>query len=124
METRTHLKKRNSIKIKVATTQNIMKNLTTIIVALLFASFILTSCGGSSIESDAKKYAALTCKAQKVAAEGIAKAASGDMSALTESTKLASEAAALGNEMQGKYKNAADLEKFSTAYLKALAECK
>ena len=95
----------------------------TIFGVILFASFILTSCGGNSIESDAKKYAELMCKAQKLATEGAAKAATGDMSAITESTKLASEAASLAQEMQGKYKDAADYQKFSTAYLKALGDC-
>lgn len=100
-----------------------MKKTMTIFGVILFASFILTSCGGNSIESDAKKYAELMCKAQKLAAEGAAKAATGDMSAITESTKLASEAASLAQEMQEKYKDAADYQKFSTAYLKALGDC-
>ena len=51
----------------------------TIFGVILFASFILTSCGGNSIESDAKKYAELMCKAQKLATEGAAKAATGDI---------------------------------------------
>lgn len=97
----------------------------TIFGAILFAQFILTSCGGSSnsIERDAKKYAELMCKAQKLATEGAAKMASGDMSAMTESTKLATEAASLATEMQGKYKDANDYQKFSAAYLKAFADC-
>lgn len=41
--------------------------------AILFASLILTSCGGNSIEKDAKNYAELMCKAQKISAEGAAK---------------------------------------------------
>jgi hypothetical protein len=101
-----------------------MKKLMTIFGAMFIASVILTSCGGNSIESDAKKYAELMCKAQKLATEGAAKAAAGDMSAITESTKLASEAASLANEMQGKYKDAADYQKFTTAYLKAMGDCK
>ena len=92
----------------------------TIFGAILFASFILTSCGGNSIESDAKKYAELMCKATKLATEG----ATGDMSAMTESTKLMTEATSLATEMQGKYKDASDYQNFSAAYLKALANCK
>ena len=92
--------------------------------AMFIASVILTSCGSNSVESDAKKYAELMCKAQKLATEGAAKAAAGDMSAITESTKLASEAASLAQEMQGKYKDAADYQKFSAAYLKAMGDCK
>jgi hypothetical protein len=101
-----------------------MKKTMTILGVVLFASFILTSCGGNSIESDAKKCAELMCKAQKLATEGLAKAATGDMSVVTESTKIAAEAKALGEEMQGKYKDADDYQKFNAAYLKALAECK
>ena len=55
----------------------------TILGVVLFASFILTSCGGNSIESDAKRCAELMCKAQKLATEGVAKAATGDMSVVT-----------------------------------------
>ena len=46
------------------------------------------------------------------------------MSAISESTKLASEAASLADEMKGKYKDAADYQKFTTAYLKAMGDCK
>ena len=101
-----------------------MKKIIFNLTAIAFVSLLLTSCGGNSIESDAKKYAELMCKAQKLATEGAAKAAAGDMSAITESTKLASEAASLANEMQGKYKDAADYQKFTTAYLKAMGDCK
>ena len=101
-----------------------MKKIVFNLTAIAFVSLLLTSCGGNSIESDAKKYAELMCKAQKLATEGAAKAAAGDMSAITESTKLASEAASLANEMQGKYKDEADYQKFTTAYLKAMGDCK
>ena len=63
------------------------------------------------------------CKSQKLATEGAAKMASGDLSAMTESTKLATEAALLATEMQGKYKDADDYQKFTVAYLKAFADC-
>ena len=43
-----------------------MKKVMTIFGAILFATIILTSCGGGSIESDAKKVAELQCKAQKL----------------------------------------------------------
>ncbi len=100
--------------------QRQMKQFTTIFGAILFATIILTSCGGGSIESDAKKVAELQCKAQKL----MQKATSGDMSVMEESTKLASEAATLSKEMEGKYKDAADYQKFTTAYLKAMGDCK
>ncbi len=115
--------KNGTLHTKVATTQKKIKKTLTIFVGIVFASFILTSCGGNSIESDAKKYAELMCKAQKLATEVASKAASGDMSAITESTKLATEAASLANEMQGKYKDAADYQKFTAAYLKAMGDC-
>jgi len=101
-----------------------MKKIIFNLTAIAFVSLLLTSCGGNSIESDAKKYAELMCKAQKLATEGAAKAATGDMSAMTESTKLMTKAASLATEMQGKYKDASDYQKFSAAYLKALADCK
>ena len=101
-----------------------MKKTMKIFGAILFASFILASCGGNSIESDAKKYAELMCKVQKMATEGAAKAASGDMSGIAESTQLATEAAALAQEMQGKYKDASDYQQFTVAYLKAMNDCK
>ena len=96
----------------------------TIFGAMFIASVILTSCGSNSVESDAKKYAELDCKAQKWAIEGAAKAAAGNMSAITESTKLASEAASLLQEIQGKYNDKADYRKFTVAYLKAMGDCK
>ncbi len=101
-----------------------MKKIIFNLTAIAFVSLLLTSCGSNSIESDAKKYAELMCKAQKLATEGAAKMASGDMSAMTESTKLATEAASLATEMQGKYKDAIDYQNFSAVYLKALADCK
>ena len=47
----------------------------TIFGTMFIALVILKSCGGNSIESDAKKYAQLMCKAQKLATEVVAKAA-------------------------------------------------
>jgi hypothetical protein len=41
----------------VATAKNKMKKLMTIFGTMFIALVILTSCGGNSIESDAKKYA-------------------------------------------------------------------
>ena len=97
-----------------------MKNLKTIFGAVIFASFMLTSCGGGSIESDAKKVAELQCKAQQL----MQKATSGDMSVMAESTKLASEAATLSKEMEGKYTSDSDKKKFAEALLKEMGNCK
>ena len=96
----------------------------TIFGAILFASFILTSCGGNSIQSDAKKLAELTCKAEKMAAEVAAQAAAGDMSAITESKKLASEAATLIKEMKQKYTSDSDKKILQEAYLIEMGNCK
>ena len=52
------------------------------------------------------------------------KATLGDVSAMTESTKLASEAAALSKEMEGKYTSDSDRQKFTEAVLKAMGDCK
>ena len=97
-----------------------MKNLMTIFGAIFFASVILTSCGGGSIESDAKKVAELQCKAQKLMQE----ATSGDMSVMAESTKLASDAATLSKEIEGKYTSDSDKKKFAEALLKEMGNCK
>jgi hypothetical protein len=104
----------------VATTQIKMKNVMTIFGAVLFASVMLVSCGGDSIQSDAKKVAELQCKAQEL----MQKATSGDMSVVEESTKLANEAATLSKEMEGKYTSDSDKQKFSEALLKEMGNCK
>lgn len=96
-----------------------MKKLTTIFGVIIFASFIFTSCGGNSIESDAKRLAELQCKVQKL----IQKAASGDMSIAEESQKLSSEAATLSKEMDGKYTSDSDKQKFAEALLKEMGNC-
>lgn len=92
----------------------------TIFGAIMIASTILTSCGGGSIESDAKKVAELQCKAQKL----MQKATSGDMSVMEESTKLTSEAATLSKQMEGKYTSDSDKKKFAEALLKEMDNCK
>jgi hypothetical protein len=97
-----------------------MKKLMTIFGATAIASFLLTSCAGSSIESDAKKVAELQCKAQKL----MQKATTGDMTLIEESTKLASEATTLSREIEEKYPSESDKKKFAEALLKELGNCK
>lgn len=97
-----------------------MKKVTTILGAIICASTILTGCAGSSIESDAKKLAEIQCKAQKL----IEKATTGDMSAIEQSTKLTSEAAALSKEMERKYTSDSDKQKFTAALLSEMGKCK
>jgi hypothetical protein len=91
----------------------------TISAATLFFTFVFASCG-NSIESDAKKLAALQCEAQQL----LTKAASGDMSIMAESTKLSSNAAALSEEIKGKYTSDEDQKKFTEALLKEMGNCK
>jgi hypothetical protein len=86
---------------------------------VLFVSIMLTSCSGGSIEQDAKKMADLQCQAQQLSK----KAMSGDMSVIAESSKLATEAAALSKEMEGKYTSEEDRRKFGEALLKEMANC-
>ena len=97
-----------------------MKNLFTNIGVILFVSLILTSCGGNSIASDAKKVAELQCKQQQL----MQKASSGDMSVMAEGTELASQVASLSNEMEGKYTSDSDRAKFAEALLKEMGNCK
>lgn len=91
----------------------------TIFGAILFASVILTSCADNSIQNDAKKYAELMCKAQELAK----KAATGDMSAIAESTKLATEVASHLQEVKEKYKDA-EYSKYLTACSEEMVNCK
>jgi hypothetical protein len=87
---------------------------------LLVMTVCLVAIGcGSTVESDARKLAELQCKAQGLAS----KALSGDMSVMAESTKLSAEAAALSEELRGKYESESDKQEFARAYLKAFAEC-
>jgi hypothetical protein len=97
-----------------------MKKLQTIIGAVLFTSILITSCGGSSIESDAKKLADIQCKAKDL----IQKAQAGDQSVMEESSKLGIEAGNLAKEIEGKYTSESDRKSFDEAYIKAQGNCK
>ncbi len=96
-----------------------MKKLLSIFIAMFIASAMLTSCGGNSIESDAKKVAEIQCKVQKL----ILKAASGDKSAVEESKKLTAESQDLFKELQEKYKSDSDKQKFGEAVMKEMGNC-
>ena len=93
-----------------------MKNLFTNIGAILFASLILTSCGGNSIASDAKKVAELQFKQKQL----LQKVQSGDISGMAEATKLAAEFASLSTEMDEKYTSDSDRAKFAEAVLREM----
>ena len=92
----------------------------TILGATLFASLILISCNGGSIESDAKKIADVQCRSKQL----MQKAIMGDMSEMAESSKLASESIALSKQIEGKYTSDSDKKKFAEALLKAMGNCK
>ncbi|SFN73340.1 hypothetical protein SAMN05421738_1323 [Algoriella xinjiangensis] len=95
-----------------------MKKSITIFGAIIFATFTLTSCG-SSVESDAKKLAELQCKSQKLSE----KVLSGDMSVSAESMTLATDAAKLAQEIEGKYTTDEEKQKFEEALLKEMGKC-
>jgi len=97
-----------------------MKRRMRIFGTILFASIVLTSCEGNSIESDAKKVAELQCKSQKI----LQTATSVDISIMEESAKLASEAASLSKEIEKKYTSDFDKKKFAEALLKEMGNCK
>jgi hypothetical protein len=97
-----------------------MKKLMPILGTILFVSFIISSCANNSVESDAKKMAALQCEAQQLAQ----KAAGGDMSIISESAKLTNKAATLSQEIEGKYTSDSDRKKFAEALLIEMGKCK
>jgi hypothetical protein len=96
-----------------------MKKVMTIFGAILFASTILTSCGGGSIDNDAKKVAELLCKAEKIRQ----KEASGEMTSMEERAELASEYETLSEELKGKYTSDSDRKKFDNAFFKEMGNC-
>lgn len=95
-----------------------MKKSITIFGAIIFATFTLTSCG-SSVESDAKKLAELQCKSQKLSE----KVLSGDMSVSAESMTLATDAAKLLQEIEGKYTTDEEKQKFEEALMQEMGKC-
>lgn len=95
-----------------------MKKSITIFGAIIFATFTLTSCG-SSVESDAKKLAELQCKSQKLSE----KVLSGDMSVSAESMTLATDAAKLAQEIEGKYTTDEEKQKFEEALMQEMGKC-
>lgn len=76
-----------------------MKKLTFLIGAIMLASFSLTSCGGNSMESDAKKMAEIQCEAMGL----MEKAMAGDETAMAEGEALGKKAETLAKELEEKY---------------------
>ena len=97
-----------------------MKTKSLFVSAIVIASIALSSCGSGSMAADAKKLADLQCKAQAL----MAKASSGDLSIIEESTKLSAEAAELSKELEGKYTSDSDKKAFGEALLKEAGKCK
>ncbi len=100
-----------------------MKKIITNVGVLIFASVILYSCGNSA-ESDAKKYAELTCKSQNLAKKMMESEGANMASSLKESQKLMLEVANFGKEMEGKYTSESDKKAFGEALLKEMNKCK
>ena len=96
-----------------------MKKIKTIGVTIILSSFLLYSCGGDSIQSDAKKVAELQCEYQNL----LKKATTGDLSSITESANLMTKVTELVTELEGKYSTAGNYEKFQDALAIELKEC-
>ena len=102
-----------------------MKKIITNVGVLIFASVILCSCGGKSVETDAQKLADVMCKSQNLAKKRYLEGGEVNMAAaMKERQKLISEAASLNQEMIKKYSNQDDYQEFTAAYIKALRKCK
>jgi len=97
-----------------------MKKLLSLFGALMITSLILTSCGGGSIESDAKKIANLACKTIALGE----KVASGDASAAEELEKVEAEGKSLSEELEKKYSTKEEKEKFEKAVMEEIGKCK
>ena len=96
-----------------------MKKNKTIGATIFLSSILLYSCGGDSIQSDAKKVAELQCEYQNL----LKKATTGDLSSITESADLMKKVTELVTELEGKYSTAGDYEKFQDALAIELKEC-
>lgn len=96
-----------------------MKSLT--ITLGLMATMLLYSCGGS-IESDAKRLADLQCKAQKMSEKMMSGEV--DLSDMSATVSLATEASELAEELEGKYTTEGEREQLEKALWKAMEDCK
>jgi len=93
-----------------------MKHLKTICGVILITSFILTSCGGNSLEKDATKIAEMTCNFITLQNKDI----TGHESELI---KLGTELQEFKKELDKKYASAEDKAKFQLVFNKALLDC-
>ena len=108
----------------MATTQKYMKKIISNLGVLIIGSVLLCSCGGNSIESDAKKLAKLSCKSQNLSKKMVGAEGANMANTLKESQKLMLEFANLSKEMDGKYSSESDEKEFGMALLKEMQKCK
>jgi hypothetical protein len=95
-----------------------MKKLMTILGSFLFASVILTSCGGG-IESDAEKGCEMICEAAEVANNLLESPTDADL--LKEAADLGEKMQEFGDELDKKYKDDKEGEK---ELKKLMSNCK
>jgi len=88
----------------------------TIVGAFLFASVVLTSCGG--VESDAAKMCDIICEADALMKKALEDPTNTDL--ITEANKMATDNEATMEELKEKYKDDEDGKK---ALLAELAKC-
>jgi len=81
-----------------------------LIITIFISLFLLTSCGGSGLESDAKKLAKVDCDLKTLPS-----------SERHKGIELIGKYEKLKTEFKSKYDN--DYEKFEEAYKKALKNC-
>ncbi len=80
---------------------------------------LLAACGGSSMESDAKRVAELQCRAKALTE----KAGAGDMAAMSEAMRITSEAVSLHAELEARYASAEEQKQFGEVLLKEMGKC-
>ncbi|MGY8987807.1 MAG: hypothetical protein ACKVG7_04545 [Flavobacteriales bacterium] len=97
-----------------------MKKLMTILGAFLFASVVLTSCGGG-IEADAEKTCEMMCEGMDLMKKAAEDPTNADLA--TEAMEYAKEAEKFGEEMEDKYKDDEDAKK-EIAAIVAKCDCK
>jgi hypothetical protein len=101
-----------------------MKKIISNLGVILIGSVLVCSCGGNSVESDAKKFAKLTCKSQNLSKKMVGAEGANMSSTLKESQKLMLEVANLSKEMEGKYSSESDKKEFGEALFKEMRKCK
>lgn len=94
-----------------------MQKRITFLIAFLSCLFVLNGC--SSVDSDAKQLADLTCESMRL----LKQAASGDMSVLQKGQELTKQAEKLREELDKKYQTLEEKKEFLEALSKHLQKC-